>query len=56
MLGGGEYRGGRYPSRPQLPSFSQEDIWHAMRLWGCNERQALNGLIAEEKRFAEDDR
>jgi hypothetical protein len=54
MLGGGERRG--YPSdnMPKPHGFSQEDIWHAARFWGCSEQQALNGLIAEEKRFAED--
>ena len=35
-------------------TFSQEDIAHAMRFWGCSERQAINGLIAEAKRLADD--
>lgn len=35
--------------------FSQDEIWHAARYWGCSDDEAVNILDAEERRFAEDD-
>lgn len=49
-------RDSREPSRaiPADHGFSQEDIWHAARHYGCSDAQALRGLIEEEKRFSDD--
>lgn len=37
------------------PAFSQDDIAHAMRFYGCTEQQAINGLLAQEANDARDD-
>lgn len=38
------------------PEFSQDEIWHVMRQWGCDEAAAIQHLNELERQFQEDAR